>query len=222
MGLDMYLYADRVIKDASKSRMVEDIANRYDELYRDAYNEASAWDDLRGGKQEMYVSGWFHDDHQWKRDIFHELLDALCMRTCMHPQKPKYADQLPYPSDCNSIIIIKPWEYCKHWTVSVNIGYWRKASAVHGWFVERVQDGEDDCGDYCVSLEQLYELRNRVQMSLHGERELEPVDGFFFGHNNDDEWYRMYMNHTITLTNSAIDMYYRQHNELSIHYRSSW
>jgi len=144
------------------------------------------------------------------------------MRTCMHPQKPKYADQLPYPSDCNSIIITKPWEYCKHWTVSVNIGYWRKASAVHGWFVERVQDGEDDCGDYCVSLEQLYELRNRVQMSLDGERKLEPVDGFFFGNKDDDEWYRMYMNHTITLANSAIDMYYRQHDELSIHYRSSW
>lgn len=26
------------------------------------------------------------------------------------------------------------------------VGYWRKANAIHNWFVENVQDGEDDCG----------------------------------------------------------------------------
>ena len=26
-----------------------------------------------------------------------------------------------------------------------NVAYWRKANAVHKWFVNRVQDGEDDC-----------------------------------------------------------------------------
>jgi hypothetical protein len=26
-----------------------------------------------------------------------------------------------------------------------SVGYWRKANAIHGWFVENVQDGEDDC-----------------------------------------------------------------------------
>lgn len=25
------------------------------------------------------------------------------------------------------------------------IGYWRKANQIHNWFVEHVQDGEDDC-----------------------------------------------------------------------------
>ena len=36
--------------------------------------------------------------------------------------------------------------------------YWRKANAIHAWFVENVQEGEDDCGDYDVSLEQLQGL----------------------------------------------------------------
>ena len=38
------------------------------------------------------------------------------------------------------------------------VGYWRKANAIHKWFVENVQDGEDDCEQYEVSKEQLEEL----------------------------------------------------------------
>jgi hypothetical protein len=37
-------------------------------------------------------------------------------------------------------------------------GYWRKANAIHKWFVENVQDGNDDCGDYFVSQEKLERL----------------------------------------------------------------
>lgn len=38
------------------------------------------------------------------------------------------------------------------------VGYWRKANQIHNWFVENVQDGEDDCGYYEVSAEQLKDL----------------------------------------------------------------
>ncbi len=44
-------------------------------------------------------------------------------------------------------------------------GYWRKANAIHQWFVTNVQDGKDDCGEYYVTedkLRQLLELCNRV------------------------------------------------------------
>lgn len=40
------------------------------------------------------------------------------------------------------------------------IGYWRKANAIHKWFVDNIQDGEDDCGYYEVAPEQLEELLN--------------------------------------------------------------
>lgn len=36
--------------------------------------------------------------------------------------------------------------------------YWRKANQIHNWFVQNVQDGEDNCQDYYVSIEQLQEL----------------------------------------------------------------
>ena len=46
-----------------------------------------------------------------------------------------------------------------HWeSIFSPVGYWRKANAVHRWFVENVQDGEDDCGTYEVNKEQLEEL----------------------------------------------------------------
>ena len=38
--------------------------------------------------------------------------------------------------------------------------YWRKANAIHKWFVDNVQGGEDDCREYPVSNDQLIELRD--------------------------------------------------------------
>lgn len=42
--------------------------------------------------------------------------------------------------------------------IEEQIGYWRKANAIHKWFVDNVQDGEDDCKEYYVDLEHLEEL----------------------------------------------------------------
>lgn len=38
------------------------------------------------------------------------------------------------------------------------IAQWRKANQIHGWFVDHVQDGVDDCGCYDVTNAQLAEL----------------------------------------------------------------
>lgn len=46
-----------------------------------------------------------------------------------------------------------PWE-----TLFSEVGYWRKANAIHRWFVENVQNDVDDCGRYEVSKEQLETL----------------------------------------------------------------
>lgn len=40
------------------------------------------------------------------------------------------------------------------------IGYWRKANAIHHWFVQNVQGGKDDCEYYEVTKDQLKTLRN--------------------------------------------------------------
>lgn len=44
--------------------------------------------------------------------------------------------------------------------IEESVGYWRKANAIHKWFVDNVQEGNDDCKSYYVSTEQLEELLN--------------------------------------------------------------
>lgn len=51
-------------------------------------------------------------------------------------------------------------------TIVERAGYWRKANHIHRWFVENVQDGEDDCGEYWVSKENIEKLLATVNTVL--------------------------------------------------------
>lgn len=53
-------------------------------------------------------------------------------------------------------------------TIKTKAGYWRKANAIHQWFVNNVQNGEDDCGYYEVGGEQLEELYRICETILLG------------------------------------------------------
>ena len=46
------------------------------------------------------------------------------------------------------------------------VAYWRKANAIHTWFVKNVQDGKDDCGTYYVSAEKLLALKTACDKVL--------------------------------------------------------
>lgn len=54
------------------------------------------------------------------------------------------------------------------------VGYWRKANHIHKWFVDNVQNGNDDCGDYEVSREQVLTLYKTCLTVLDS---IELVDG---------------------------------------------
>ena len=77
--------------------------------------------------------------------------------------------------------------------LEINIMYWRKANAIHNWFVENVQEGKDDCGVYIVTMEQLEELYNaiaKVMKDMKKAPELLPtMTGFFFGNTDYNEFY---------------------------------
>lgn len=42
--------------------------------------------------------------------------------------------------------------------ITVEVMYWRKANAIHNWFVTNCQEGRDECQETWVSREQLQEL----------------------------------------------------------------
>ena len=101
--------------------------------------------------------------------------------------------------------------------------YWRKANAIHNWFVENVQEGEDDCRCYELEKEQLIELRNTCKKVLKNDslkEELLPTQGgFFFGGTDYDEYYYNDLKETI----KEIDRLLSMNNEYDwFEYSSSW
>lgn len=71
------------------------------------------------------------------------------------------------------------------------VGYWRKANQIHNWFVQNVQDGEDNCAEYYVSLDQLKQLRETCITALVTKNAelIPPTEGFFFGSTEIDQFY---------------------------------
>jgi len=105
--------------------------------------------------------------------------------------------------------------------IEEEIGYWRKANQIHRWFVENVQEGKDDCGEYYVGDNQLQELLDvckkvEADNSL-AESLLPSASGFFFGATNYDEWYFEDVKNTISILEDAL-----QSKGGEIYYSSSW
>lgn len=71
--------------------------------------------------------------------------------------------------------------------------YWRKANAIHQWFVDNVQNGNDDCGRYEVTIPQLRDLLEVCEEVIRvpdlAEELLPTQSGFIFGSTDYDEWY---------------------------------
>lgn len=53
-----------------------------------------------------------------------------------------------------------------HMRIFQNCAYWRKANAIHAWFVENVQNGVDDCDTYLVTRDQLEALKEACEIVL--------------------------------------------------------
>jgi hypothetical protein len=106
--------------------------------------------------------------------------------------------------------------------ISVNVAYWRKVNSVHKWFVDNVQDGEDNCQEYYVSHSQLKELLATAQQALFKKdpSELPPSAGFFFGSYDIDEYYWHGIKDTIKQLKRLTEL--PDFEQLSFYYQSSW
>lgn len=108
--------------------------------------------------------------------------------------------------------------------VSFRIAYWRKANQIHKWFVDKCQDGVDECQETWLSREQLQELVDTCKAVLADNTKaaelLPSANGFFFGGTDYDEWYFGDLKYTVEriekiLNDPALE-------KCEFYYQSSW
>lgn len=101
---------------------------------------------------------------------------------------------------------------------------WRKANAIHEWFVIHTQNGQDECQPSFVDKEQFEELltacqkvlsfeNNQVDLEIAAKTYLPTTTWFFFGSQNYDDYYIQYIKEIADLIKNILkdddfDTYY--------------
>lgn len=90
----------------------------------------------------------------------------------------------PFPADRNHYVS----------EIVVTVMTWRKANAIHKWFVDNcTDDGEDNCHPIYITREELETLHGLCEAVIADNNlasEILPTkSGFFFGSTDYDEWY---------------------------------
>jgi len=114
--------------------------------------------------------------------------------------------------------------------VSCNIAYWRKANAIHAWFVRECQNGNDDCRRSRVSRAKLKTLRDLCveitnqkspeEQRNMAEKNLPTQSGFFFGGTEYDEWYWSSIEYTAETLTKILESDKLKDHEFA--YSASW
>ena len=118
--------------------------------------------------------------------------------------------------------------------VIVTAIYWRKANAIHGWFVRELGGGVDECQEIRVTRDDLVKLRELCfealsvpagsSMQQHAETVLPPTSGFFFGSTEVDEWYEEDMKRTMREIDRVLAALPKDGEgwDWSLYYQASW
>jgi len=109
-----------------------------------------------------------------------------------------------------------------------DVAYWRKANAIHQWFVTHCQHGVDDCREVFVPIEQVRALvktcaeivglatRQCVDWPTVAAQQLPVQSGCFFGPTAYDDVYLDTLRATVEQLTPFLD------DEDGLYYRASW
>ena len=153
---------------------------------------------------KKYVSKWDYSNDYRDKAVSQEFQDLLPMDT---PDITRYGQFAGI-------------------TVEYPVGYWRKANAIHNFFVQEVGESVDDCREMYVHRDVLVDLRERCaevigsddMEEMAKEVGLETVSGFFFGDTEYGDWYK----EDLKLTVEICDFVLALPEEYSLHYQASW
>lgn len=115
-----------------------------------------------------------------------------------------------------------------------NIGYWRKANAIHRYFVNEFANGVDECQPIRVSRENLQKLRDLCRAVIvatndgkqpgKGSEVLPTCEGFFFGDTEYNEGYIQDIRDTIDIIDNALadPLFQTDEWQTQFIYQASW
>lgn len=150
---------------------------------------------------DRYVGGWDHGTDEEKKK-YTQIIQSVGMGEMVSKHSP-------------------------HAHVRATVAYWRKANAIHSWFVQELQDGVDECQSTLVSTEDMAKLIAKCEaaLQLYKEGKIEaagecmtPAAGFFFGSTEVDDWWVEGLKDTIEQLTPLIKF----GNEFEFYYRASW
>ena len=137
--------------------------------------------------------------------------------------------------ELDSSVKVRGYYMCWY-SIFEDIGYWRKANAIHNFFVQECQNGVDECQLSIVKKTHLKDLLKRCKraMSLKDiylndgiikdgegiETFLPTTSGFFFGGTEFNEWYFNDVEETIDLITKVLKE--TDFKTQIIFYRASW
>ena len=120
-------------------------------------------------------------------------------------------------------------------SISYPLAYWRKANAIHNWFVQNVQDDRDECQKSYVSPQNLRDLREACEKVLATRTDsrvsvvevaeevgLAPKAGFFFGSTEYDGFYFQDLEYTVKTIDRLEKSGLFDNAWTDIEYQSSW
>lgn len=106
--------------------------------------------------------------------------------------------------------------------VEAEVGYWRKANAIHRWFVHNVQMGRDECQKTKVDRQELQQLQKLCEQVIAQPSEADKLlptrSGFFFGSTEYDENYFDDLKETVAICQRALKLT----ENWEVYYQSSW
>jgi len=153
---------------------------------------------------KKYIAKWNYGEGYKDRWVTQEFQDALPMDAPDITQYSQFAGiSIEYP-----------------------VGYWRKANAIHNFFVQEVGEDVDDCREMWIDRDILVELRSRCSDVLKADNTeemaqevgLETVSGFFFGDTEYGDWYKDDLRLTIDICDHVLKL----PEDYSIYYQASW
>jgi hypothetical protein len=151
-----------------------------------------------------YLGGWDHSEKE-EKDAFNKVLETLDLKGCTNDHSPSI-------------------------TVDITVAYWRKANAIHNWFVQNAQDGVDNCEKHYIDREKLQDLLVTCQkvLKFRGKKDekekvlktLPPQNGFFFGSTDIDEDYWEDVKNTVSQLKNIFNN--EKFKNFDFYYQASW